>query len=113
MPLQIAERADTMKEQDMDGAQGIAIIAIVCGTVLDRISDAGFLQDGHIAHLLVMIQYAVDTCGYPCLFFLFGIKAVELALLGVVCGHRLVSPRFHGCPGPGDTGAMLGHQLRQ
>ena len=77
MPLQIAERGDTMKEQDMDGAQGIAIIAIVCGTVLDRISDAGFLQDGHIARLLVMIQYAVVTCGYPCLFFLFGIKAVD------------------------------------
>lgn len=66
-----------MEEQDMDGAQGIAVVAIVCGTVLERISDAGFLQDGHVAHLLVMIQYTVLTFGYPCLFFLFGVKAVE------------------------------------
>lgn len=61
----------------MDGAQGMAIIAIVCGTVLGRICDAGFLQDGHVARLLVLIQYAVCTFGYPCFFFLFGVKAVD------------------------------------
>lgn len=75
--MQIAGRDNTMKESYMDAAQGIAIIAVVCGTVLERIDDAGFLQDGRVAHLLVMIQYAVCTFGYPCFFFLFGVKAVE------------------------------------
>jgi hypothetical protein len=67
-----------MKEEYTDGAQGIAIIAIVSATVLGRIDDAGFLQDGRVAHLLVLIQYAVCTFGYPCLFFLLGLKAMDL-----------------------------------
>lgn len=66
-----------MKERYMDGAQGFAIVSIVCGTVLERIDDAGFLQDDRVAHLLVLIQYAVCTVGYPCLLFLFGVKAVD------------------------------------
>jgi fucose 4-O-acetylase-like acetyltransferase len=71
------ERGDTVKEDYVDGAQGIAIIAVVCATVLGRIEDAGFLQDGRVAHLLLLLQYTVCVFGYPCFFFLFGLKAAD------------------------------------
>ena len=72
-----AGRGDVMKKQYIDSAQGIAIISIVFGTVLGRINDAGFLQDGRVAHLLVLLQYIASAFGYPCLFFVFGLKAVD------------------------------------
>jgi peptidoglycan/LPS O-acetylase OafA/YrhL len=71
------ERGETVKEDYMDGAQGIAIIAVVCATVLGRIDDAGFLQDGRVAHLLLLLQYTVCVFGYPCFFFLFGLRAAD------------------------------------
>lgn len=77
MPSKAAQ-GDSPKEHYMEGAQGIAILGVVCATVLGRIEDAGFLQDGHVAHLLLLIQYMVDTCAYPCLFFVFGLRAADL-----------------------------------
>lgn len=65
-----------MKEEYIKGAQGVAIVAIVCAEVLRRLHEAGFLQDDQLARAMVMIHYTTITAGYPCLFFLFGLRAV-------------------------------------
>ncbi|MFM0414816.1 acyltransferase family protein [Paraburkholderia aromaticivorans] len=54
----------------------ISITAIVCADAIRRVGDAGFLQDGHVARLLKVVQYAASTLGYPTLFFLLGLGTV-------------------------------------
>ncbi|WP_181969858.1 acyltransferase [Paraburkholderia sp. DHOC27] len=72
-----AQYTEERVEDHTDGALGLAIIGVVCVTVLGRINDAGFLQDGRIAHLLVLLQFIVSAFAYPCLFFLCGLKAAD------------------------------------
>jgi fucose 4-O-acetylase-like acetyltransferase len=63
-----------MKDPYLKGAQGIAIIAVVCGHVLRTIGDAGFLQDGRAAYLLTTIKYSASSFDFPLLFFIFGLQ---------------------------------------
>lgn len=56
------------------GGLAIAIVAMVCAEAIRRAGDAGFLQDGHVARLLKIVQYAASTLGYPTLFFLLGLS---------------------------------------
>ncbi|MEM5454130.1 acyltransferase [Paraburkholderia phytofirmans] len=65
-----------VKEERIRGGLAISIIAIVCAEVLHRISDAGFLQDGHVSRVLKIVQYAASTSGYPTVFFLLGMSAL-------------------------------------
>ncbi|WP_238535623.1 acyltransferase family protein [Paraburkholderia phytofirmans] len=65
-----------VKEERIRGGLAISISAIVCAEVLQRISDAGFLQDGHMARLLKVLLYAAGTLGYPTAFFLLGVSTL-------------------------------------
>lgn len=91
-----------MREEYARGARGIAIVAVVCSEVLRRIHDAGFLQDDRLDRFMMLIQYTMFAVGYPCLFFLFGLKAVaslnrsragfaRMTLYGVVYPYLLWS----------------------
>ncbi|MFB9122573.1 acyltransferase family protein [Paraburkholderia dipogonis] len=65
-----------VKEERIRGGLAISISAIVSAEVLQRISDAGFLQDGHVARLLKVLLYAAGTLGYPTVFFLLGVSTL-------------------------------------
>lgn len=65
-----------VKEERIRGGLAMSIIAIVLAEVVGRISDAGFLQDGHVARLLKVLLYAAGLLGYPTAFFLLGANTV-------------------------------------
>ncbi len=64
-----------MRDRYLNGAQGFAIVAVVCGHVLRTTMDAGFVPDGPVAHLLNVLGYAVNAFGFPLFFFVFGLQA--------------------------------------
>ncbi|WP_459619913.1 acyltransferase family protein [Burkholderia sp. 3C] len=64
-------------------AFGMAAILIVTSEVLQRLFEAGFLQDGHSARILKLAGYASSCAGYPTLFALLGWSAVALRRSGL------------------------------